>query len=110
VSALIHEQEQAVLAPLLDWLSTRNSVRVLGTFDVTRKAPTVALSLRDDPHAVAEALATQGVAAGAGDFYAVRPLKALGVNPKHGVLRVSFVHYTTAADVDRLIAALDQAL
>jgi cysteine desulfurase family protein (TIGR01976 family) len=110
VSALMHAQEQSVLAPLLDWLCARNSVRVLGTTDVTRKAPTVAIALREDPHSVAHELAARGVAAGAGDFYAVRPLKALGVNPKHGVLRLSFVHYTTAADVDRLIAALDQAL
>jgi selenocysteine lyase/cysteine desulfurase len=110
VGEMFHAQEQAVLAPLMDWLATRNSIRVLGSRDVSRKAPTVALVLRDDPHRVAAALAERGIAAGAGDFYAVRPLKALGVNPKHGVLRLSFVHYTSHQDVDRLIEALDQVL
>jgi selenocysteine lyase/cysteine desulfurase len=40
----------------------------------------------------------------------VRPLAALGVDGSKGVLRLSFVHYTSAAEVDRLIAALDQVL
>ncbi len=110
VGALMRAQEQEVLAPLMDWLSTRNSVRVLGPADPARKAPTLSLVLRDDPEVAAAALAERRVAAGAGDFYAVRPLKALGVNPRHGVLRLSFVHYTSHADVDRLIGALDQVL
>ena len=32
------------------------------------------------------------------------------VDPEAGVLRLSFVHYTTRAEVDRLIAALDRTL
>ena len=110
VGELMREQERAVLAPLMDWLAARHSVRVLGPADASRKAPTLSLVLRDDPQSAASALAEHGIAAGAGDFYAVRPLKALGVNPKHGVLRLSFVHYTSAGDVDRLIRALDQVL
>lgn len=47
---------------------------------------------------------------GGGDFYAVRPLQAMGIDPAHGVLRLSFVHYTDAADIDRLIDALDRVL
>jgi selenocysteine lyase/cysteine desulfurase len=34
----------------------------------------------------------------------------MGVDPEAGVLRLSFVHYTTRAEVDRLIAALDRTL
>ena len=110
VGHLMHAQEQSVLRPLMDWLASRNSVRVLGPKDAACKAPTLSLVLRDDPQDAAAALADHGIAAGAGDFYAVRPLKALGVNPKHGVLRLSFVHYTSHDDVDRLIRALDQVL
>ena len=40
----------------------------------------------------------------------LRPLRALGVDPEHGVLRLSFVHYTSAEDIDRLIEALDRVL
>jgi selenocysteine lyase/cysteine desulfurase len=48
--------------------------------------------------------------AGGGDFYAVRALQAMGVDAEKGVLRLSFVHYTSKAEVDRLIEALDHVL
>ena len=37
-------------------------------------------------------------------------LGALGIDPEHGVLRLSFVHYTRASEVERLIRALDAVL
>jgi selenocysteine lyase/cysteine desulfurase len=48
--------------------------------------------------------------AGGGDFYAVRPLKALGIDPAKGVLRLSFTHYTSEEDIERLLGALDRVL
>ena len=50
------------------------------------------------------------IMAGGGDFYAQRPLSAVGFDPAKGVLRVSFVHYTEKAEVDALLGALDQVL
>jgi selenocysteine lyase/cysteine desulfurase len=55
-------------------------------------------------------LAPHGIMAGGGNFYAVRPLRAMGVDPDAGVLRLSFVHYTSEDEVDRLIDALDEVL
>jgi len=48
--------------------------------------------------------------AGAGDFYAVRTLKSLGVKSQNGVLRLSFVHYTTREEVGLLINSLQRVL
>ena len=48
--------------------------------------------------------------AGGGHFYAYRLLEAVGIAPSHGVLRLSFVHYTTPEEIDQLIAALDAEL
>jgi selenocysteine lyase/cysteine desulfurase len=48
--------------------------------------------------------------AGASDFYAVRPLTAMGIDPDRGVLRLSFVHYTRKAEIDKLMNALDDFL
>jgi selenocysteine lyase/cysteine desulfurase len=45
-----------------------------------------------------------------GDFYARRLIEALGLDQFGGVVRVSFAHYNTLEEVDRLIAALDQAI
>jgi selenocysteine lyase/cysteine desulfurase len=48
--------------------------------------------------------------AGGGDFYAQRPLSAMGIDPDKGVLRLSFVHYTSPSEVEQLMKALDQTL
>jgi selenocysteine lyase/cysteine desulfurase len=34
----------------------------------------------------------------------------MGIDPDKGVLRMSFVHYTSKAEVDRLMTALDHIL
>jgi selenocysteine lyase/cysteine desulfurase len=70
----------------------------------------VAIALQGAAEPVSEALARDGINCWAGDFYAVRPLEAMGVDLSKGVLRMSLVHYTGAADVARLIAALDRVL
>jgi len=110
VHDLIGRHEAALLAPLLDYVGSHDGVRLLGPDDRTTKVPTVALATVTDPHVVAERLADHKVMAGAGDFYAVRLIEALGIAADPGVLRLSFVHYTTAAEVDQLISALDASL
>ena len=110
VHDLMRAQEVAVIAPLLDYLAGRNDVRLLGPRDAGRRAPTVAVELAGPAEPVAEALGRDGIACGGGDFYAVRPLAALGIDRAKGVLRMSSVHYTDAADVARLIVALDRVL
>ncbi len=110
VHDLMRGQEVALLQPLLDFASANNSVRLLGPKDAQDRAPTVAMALQSSAEEAAAKLAPLGVMAGGGDFYAVRPLEAMGVDMGKGVLRVSFVHYTTQAEVDHLISALDQVL
>jgi selenocysteine lyase/cysteine desulfurase len=43
---------------------------------------------------------------GSGNFYAYRLLQALGIDTDDGVVRASFVHYTSEEEVGRLIGAL----
>ncbi len=107
---LMRAHEVALLQPLLDYVSTKNSVRLVGPADAMQRAPTVALALENDAEAVAAELAPHGIMAGGGDFYAQRPLSAVGIDLAKGVLRVSFVHYTNRAEVDALMGALDQVL
>jgi selenocysteine lyase/cysteine desulfurase len=68
-------------SPLLDYLSAKNSVRLLGPSDASKKAPTVAVALKESPEAVAGELSKHGIMAGGGDFYAVRCIKAQGIDP-----------------------------
>jgi len=110
VHGLMRAHETALLQPLLDFLKDRNSVRLIGPTDAAQKAPTVAVALSRPGVEAAEDLARHGIMAGGGDFYGGRPLAALGVNPERGVLRLSFVHYTTRAEMDKLLNALDDVL
>ncbi|MBN8186567.1 aminotransferase class V-fold PLP-dependent enzyme [Salipiger thiooxidans] len=110
VAGLMHAHEVQLMQPLLDFLGARNSVRLIGPREAVRRAPTVAVALQGPAAPVAEALAAHKVMAGGGDFYAVRPLEALGISPAQGVLRLSFVHYTSEAEVAQLIEALDRVL
>ncbi len=110
VHDLIRAHEVAVCQPLLDYLAARNDLRLIGPRDAGRRAPTVAVALDRAAEPVSEALAGHGINCWAGDFYALRPLTAMGVDLERGVLRLSMVHYTSAEDVSRLIAALDQVL
>lgn len=107
---LMRAHEVSLLQPVLDAVKDRNAVRLIGTSDATRRAPTVALSLNRPAESVAAELAQYGVMAGGGDFYAVRPLQAMGVDPAQGVLRVSFTHYTSQQEIDQLLEALERVL
>lgn len=110
VHDLIRAHETALCQPLLDYLAARNDLRLIGPRDADRRAPTVAVALDRPAEPVSEVLARDGINCWAGDFYAVRPLEAMGVDLAKGVLRLSMVHYTSGEDVDRLIAALDRVL
>ena len=110
VHDLIRAHETVLLQPVLDFLRDRNSVRLIGPADAEAKAPTVAVALNRPGADAASDLAVHGIMAGGGDFYALRPLLAMGVDPVRGVLRLSFVHYTSRDEVDKLLTALDDIL
>ncbi len=110
VHDLMRAHEVALAQPLVDYLAARNDLRLIGPRDAARRAPTIAVALDRAAEPVSAALADHGINCWAGDFYAVRPLGAMGVDPAKGVLRLSFTHYTTPAEIDRLIGALDRVL
>ncbi|WP_298901325.1 aminotransferase class V-fold PLP-dependent enzyme [uncultured Devosia sp.] len=103
-------QEEILLAPLMEFLRQKNNVRLIGPTDPSKRAPTVSLALGELAVEAADRLARRKIMASGGHFYAYRLLEALGLNPGHGVLRVSFTHYTSPAEVQRLIEALDAEL
>ena len=111
VRELLHEAERPLLARLLDGLGRIRGLRILGPTDAGQRAATVAVqTLRQSPAVLVPALAQRGILAAAGHFYAVRLLEAMGLDPRQGVLRLSFVHYNSAQEIERLLAALDELL
>ena len=113
-AAAVHDamraREVSLLTPLMGFLSAKNSVRVLGPNEASARAPTVALEADRPGEELAAQLAAHDINAGGGDFYAGRPLEAMGIDLDKGVLRLSFTHYTSEAEVERLMAALDHVL
>lgn len=114
VSKLWQSHESELLGPLLSYLASSDKVRLLGPGDtnaVGHRCPTVAfLPLGSDPQSVAAGLVERGIMTASGGFYANRVLDGLGVDPDPGVVRVSFVHYTSSEDIAKLLAALDEVL
>jgi len=114
VRALIRDGEREPLAALLDYVAGKKSLTLVGPADIERRCPTVSVipsaPSGDSPIELAEKLGKKGIMCGAGHFYSVRPLKALGVDPDRGVLRFSLVHYTSRSDVEKLASELDKLL
>ena len=110
VHDLMRAHEITLLQPVLDAVKSRNSVRLIGPAEAEGRAPTVALALTRPGEEVAADLAQHGIMAGGGDFYAGRALSAMGVDMDKGVLRLSFTHYTSKAEIDQLLNALDAVL
>ncbi len=115
VSARWRQHESALLAEVLDLLAGHPAARLLGPSTIERdglhRCPTVAfVPLDREPEDVVAALTERRIMCGSGHFYAYRVLQGLDVDPERGVVRVSFVHYTSPAEVAQLLDALRQVL
>ena len=111
--AAIAEQEQAITAQLLDFLQSRNSVRIVGkpTSAIDERVATVSFTVEGrHSKAVVDGVDPHHIGIRNGDFYARRLIDDLGLSPNGGVVRVSMVHYNTDEEVGRLIAALEPSL
>lgn len=113
VSKLWADHETRLLAPLLESLKDLG-VRILGPDTATpaggHRCPTVAFVPAAEPAEVASALVERNIMTAAGHFYAYRVLESLGIDPESGVVRLSFVHYTTESEIEMAIAALQDVL
>jgi cysteine desulfurase family protein (TIGR01976 family) len=70
------------------------------------RTPTFCFNLAgSEPRRVAARLAERDIYVWDGDYYALEPMRALGLGPG-GAVRAGFLHYTTEDEVDRLLEAL----
>ena len=111
VAALFKNAETPHIKTLLDYIGSRNDVRLIGPADPAWRAATISFVA---PHlsagAIGQRLADRGIMAGAGHYYAARLFSQMGLDPAAGAVRLSFVHYTSSADMTKLITALDEIL
>tara|TARA_Y100000385_G_scaffold153327_1_gene159094 strand:- start:3581 stop:4834 length:1254 start_codon:yes stop_codon:yes gene_type:complete len=114
-SALWRAHEDALSIQLLNELSHSRAVQVIGPASLDaatgHRCPTIAFTtITQEPSVVAQKLVEQGVQTSSGHYYAVRVLNGIGIDPERGVVRLSFVHYTSQGDIDRALTALAQVL
>jgi len=97
----------ALVQRLLEGLGVIPGVRVFGPPAATARTPTVAFTLDDrHPDAVADALAEEAVFVSTGDFYATSVVRRYGLASRGGLVRAGCAAYTTADEVDRLLAGV----
>lgn len=102
----IAAHEQALVARLLPQLQAIPGVEVYGPQEASQRTGVVAFNLHGlHPHDLATALDMEGIAVRAGHHCAQPLMEALGVP---ATARASFYFYNTAAEVDRLVAAIQK--
>lgn len=111
LNRLFQEHERSLLEPLLDFLRSRDDVQIVGPDSIELKAPIVSIIPKHkNLKNVYESLTKRKLMIGMGHFYAVRPLMDLEVPRQPGVLRISFLHYTSKEEINQLIEGLKVAL
>jgi selenocysteine lyase/cysteine desulfurase len=101
----IQPHERTLGQRFLDGLPDRCTLHGLPTMD--GRVPTFAFTVDGlTPRVVAERLAQRDIAVWDGNYYAVEVMERLGLGDD-GAVRAGFVHYNTAAEVDRLLEALE---
>jgi cysteine desulfurase family protein (TIGR01976 family) len=101
----ITAHEDALTSRFLDGLPAR--VELYGIRGVEGRTPTFCFRVEgESPRQTAERLGAAGLYVWDGDYYALEPIRALGLAEGGGAVRAGFLHYTNEAEVDRLLAAL----
>ncbi len=107
-----HQYESGLLRRLMSGLPAIPGMRIFGITDRQRfdeRCSTLSFRLGDHhPTKIAAFLGERGIFTWDGNFYALNLSERLGVEQHGGVLRVGLVHYNTAEEVDRLLAALGE--
>jgi cysteine desulfurase family protein (TIGR01976 family) len=101
--------EAGLAQRFLDGVGAIEGVRLYGRPGVQGRVPTFAVAVGGiGPSDAAAAMGDQGVFVWSGDYYAVEVMQRLGVSDSGGLLRIGFVHYSTPAEVDVALAALER--
>jgi cysteine desulfurase family protein (TIGR01976 family) len=105
--ARIEEHETRLAARFLS--GGPGGLRLYGIPTPEGRTPTFCFNVEGRaPREVAELLAEQDLYVWDGNYYALEPMRALGLDDGGGAVRAGFLHYTTEEEVDRLLGALNE--
>jgi cysteine desulfurase family protein (TIGR01976 family) len=107
----IKAYERCLCRQLVEGLAQLVSVRTWGITDPERfeeRVPTLSITHRKlTPAELADYLASRGIFAWHGNFYALPLTEALGVEPE-GLVRLGLLHYNTDEEIARLLSVLKE--
>lgn len=103
----IAAHERALTERFLRGLDDLPHVRLHGPAEAAQRTPTFSVTVEGvHPDEASARLAAAGIGTWSGHYYAVEPLRRLGLLDDGGALRIGFVHYHGPDDVDRALDAL----
>lgn len=107
VNGLFLEHETALLQRLLEFLKSRDDIQIVGPETTKDRAPIISIiPTHKNIKKVYDDLISHKLMLGLGNFYAVRPLMDMNIPTQSGVIRISFLHYTSFEEIDQLIEGL----
>jgi cysteine desulfurase family protein (TIGR01976 family) len=108
----IHEHERGLLEKIMAGLRNIPGLKIYGITDPARfhdRCATLAIRIPGHtPLELATKLGERGFFTWDGNYYALNLTEHLDVEKSGGFLRIGLVHYNTAEEVDRLLAALGE--
>lgn len=104
----IHRHESELGRRFLDGVDAMAHVRLYGVPEMNdERVPTFAIGVEGTPpDQVAARMAQAGVYVWSGHYYAISAMDRLGALDSGGLVRIGFVHYNTAYEVDRSLQVL----
>ena len=107
----IRAHEEALSRRFLEAAAGIAGLELYGIADparVAERTPTFCFNLGDwEARDLAAELAARDIYVWHGEYYALAPMRALGLSDR-GAVRAGFLHYTTEDEVDRLLEALGE--
>lgn len=102
----LHSRQQKLTELLWKGLSEIEGVKLYGPDYKQPRTSTVSFTIENIPsRTVSEKLATRGIFASNGNFYALTVVEKLGLS-ENGLVRAGCACYTTAEEIERLIEAV----
>jgi cysteine desulfurase family protein (TIGR01976 family) len=110
----IHEHERGLIQRMMAGLKKMPALKIYGIADPARfheRCATFAIrSEKHTPLQLATKLGDRGLFTWDGNYYALNLTEHFDVEKSGGFLRIGLVHYNTAEEVDRLLAALAEII
>jgi cysteine desulfurase family protein (TIGR01976 family) len=105
---VVERLEGPLTSALIGFLKGRPGVRIIGPETADESRVGIVSFVREGRSSAEIARAGNALGLGFrfGNFYAYRLCRRLGLDPSDGVVRVSFCHYNTPAEVERLTSFL----